>query len=633
MSSTAISVVMPVYNGSRFLARAAESVFAQTFSAWELLAVDDGSSDDSTARLESIAATDPRVRVFRHTTNRGVAAARNTALRAARGELISYLDCDDEFYPDHLARLHELRDRADVFLFLYDLVEERPGHPGLGQVTTHDPAARLGFISSETIAVPLGVAHSRELLDRTGLFDESLGLHRGRDEDGELWRRFARAGVRFLPVAAKSGRYHVRADSHARTRPSPDAATAPAPLNRPRVMFASYHCYHDPASGAAVCTRDLFAALAARGWRCGAFTGPYLDDPSATPIGSTLRGLPGATSAPGTAGATTFTIHTSAGPGGFPVTVFAPDPPAAARPPSPDDTAGFLTVFAEAVRRFRPEVVLTYGGDPASRGVTAVAKSAGARVVFWLHNFAYSDAAAFAGCDAVVVPSRFSRDYHRATIGLECVPLPPVIDIRRVACERPNGGRYVTFVNPTPEKGIFWFARLAEVLGRDRPDIPLLVVEGRGRADWLARCGVDLRGVKSLHRFANTPDPRQFYRLTRTVVMPSVWRESFGRVAAEAMLNGISVLASDRGALPEVTGRAGRCLPIPDHITPQTRTPPTAREVVPWVEAVVNLWDDPAEDELTSVLAQSGAAAWHPGVAEPRWEKFLCEVATAPSGL
>jgi glycosyltransferase involved in cell wall biosynthesis len=293
-------------------------------------------------------------------------------------------------------------------------------------------------------------------------------------------------------------------------------------------MFASYHCYHDPSSGAAVCTRDLFAALASRDWLCGAFTGPFLDDPAATPIGIALRGWSGVTSAPGTVGLSRFTILTVTEPGGFPVTTFAPDPPTAIKPPSVEETAGFLAVLTEAVQRFRPEVVLTYGGDPASRGVVQVAKKIGARVVFWLHNFAYPDAAAFAGCAAVVVPSGFSRDHHRKALGIKCVALPPVIDVNRVLCERPNGGRFVTFVNPIPEKGVFWFARMAEVLGRRRPDIPLLVVEGRGRADWLSRCGVDLRGVTSLHRMPNTPDPRAFYQVTKLVVMPSVWRESWG---------------------------------------------------------------------------------------------------------
>jgi glycosyltransferase involved in cell wall biosynthesis len=126
---------------------------------------------------------------------------------------------------------------------------------------------------------------------------------------------------------------------------------------------------------------------------------------------------------------------------------------------------------------------------------------------------------------------------------------------------------------------------------------------------------------------ANTPDPRQFYRLTRLVVMPSVWRESFGRVAAEAMLNGIPVVASDRGALPEVVGPGGVCLPVPAHVTPETRLAPAAAEVAPWVAAVLRLWDDPAAYTQASAAARSAAAVWHPDAVVPRWEAFLTALA------
>ncbi|HEX4612531.1 MAG TPA: FkbM family methyltransferase, partial [Urbifossiella sp.] len=227
--SPSVSVVTPVFNGTRFIRRAVASLCAQSFSDWELLAVDDGSVDDSPAILADLAAADPRVRVFRHPANRGVSAARNTALAAARGELIAYLDQDDEFYPDHLARAWGERDRADVLLFRYDLVEERPDHPGVGTVRSYDPAARAGSMFTETIAVPLGVVHRRTLIGRVGAFDEALGRHQGRDEDGDLWRRFARAGATFAGVPHASGRYHVRPDSLARTRPPAPDAVPPLP--------------------------------------------------------------------------------------------------------------------------------------------------------------------------------------------------------------------------------------------------------------------------------------------------------------------------------------------------------------------------------------------------------------------
>jgi len=226
-SAPAISVIMPVYNGMRFLQRAIASLQTQTYANWELLAVDDASTDDSADYLTTLATTDARIRVLRHPTNRGQSAARNTALKAARGELVAYLDQDDEFYPDHLARACERMGQSEVLVFRYDLVEERPNHPAVGTVTTYDPAARAHAMFEETITVPLGVVHRRALLSRTGLFDEALGKHRHQEEDSDLWRRFVRAGAQFTYVPERSGRYHVRADSFARTRPP-----APPPTNK-----------------------------------------------------------------------------------------------------------------------------------------------------------------------------------------------------------------------------------------------------------------------------------------------------------------------------------------------------------------------------------------------------------------
>ena len=68
-TTPAISVVMPVYNGARFLTRAIESVRNQAFPDWELLVVDDGSTDDSATLLDQFARTEPRIRVFRHHNN------------------------------------------------------------------------------------------------------------------------------------------------------------------------------------------------------------------------------------------------------------------------------------------------------------------------------------------------------------------------------------------------------------------------------------------------------------------------------------------------------------------------------------------------------------------------------------
>ncbi len=152
------------------------------------------------------------------------------------------------------------------------------------------------------------------------------------------------------------------------------------------------------------------------------------------------------------------------------------------------------------------------------------------------------------------------------------------------------------------------FARIAVVLNDRRPDIPLLVVEGRGASDALARLPIDLSGLSNLNRMANTPDPRDFYRVSRAVLVPSLWRESLGRVPMEAMANGIPVLASDRGALPETLGNAGFVFTITDRFGPNTMEIPTAREVAPWVTVLEKLWDDPEFEARHRALARSRAS-------------------------
>ena len=98
-----VSVITPAYNAAEVLARAVESVQAQTFVDWEMIIVDDGSSDTTAALADALAQTDARLRVLRHGQGQGAAAARNTALNAAQGRYIAFLDADDAWSPNKLA--------------------------------------------------------------------------------------------------------------------------------------------------------------------------------------------------------------------------------------------------------------------------------------------------------------------------------------------------------------------------------------------------------------------------------------------------------------------------------------------------------------------------------------------------
>ena len=89
-----VSIVTPCYNGSGFIAETIESVRAQTWTAWEMIVVDDGSTDDSATIVEGYAASDERIQLIRQ-TNGGSSSARNNGIRRARGRYIALLDADD----------------------------------------------------------------------------------------------------------------------------------------------------------------------------------------------------------------------------------------------------------------------------------------------------------------------------------------------------------------------------------------------------------------------------------------------------------------------------------------------------------------------------------------------------------
>ena len=100
-----VSLVMANYDGSRHLAEAVASAQRQTLADWELILVDDASTDDSLAIAVALAQADPRIKVLAQARNRGPAAARNRALAAARGAWIAVVDSDDVMLPDRLGRL------------------------------------------------------------------------------------------------------------------------------------------------------------------------------------------------------------------------------------------------------------------------------------------------------------------------------------------------------------------------------------------------------------------------------------------------------------------------------------------------------------------------------------------------
>lgn len=170
-----ISVVLPVHNRANVLDRAIRSVLDQTFKEWELLVVDDGSSDGSAAAAKSFG--DPRIKVIDLGENRGGNVARNAGLRAAAAPLIGFLDSDDEYLPEKLEwTVSEFVRRPEVDLLVDSFVKVQPSgarvtrkNPVIGDRETFRKALFQRQLWKATPSITL----KREVVRRV-MFDESL---------------------------------------------------------------------------------------------------------------------------------------------------------------------------------------------------------------------------------------------------------------------------------------------------------------------------------------------------------------------------------------------------------------------------------------------------------------------------
>ncbi|MFZ0450598.1 MAG: glycosyltransferase [Desulfatiglandaceae bacterium] len=198
-----VSVIIPTFNRANRVKRAVSSVLFQTYEDYELIVVDDGSTDGTLDGLEVFSG---RIRYLTHGSNQGVSAARNTGIRASTGPYLAFLDSDDYWLPEKLAlQMDFFRKSPEIHACQTEEIWIRHGRRVNPRKKHLKPSGEIFELSLRRCLVsPSAVILERSLLEDIGLFDESLPAC----EDYDLWLRIAsRFPIHLLrqPLVVKTG--------------------------------------------------------------------------------------------------------------------------------------------------------------------------------------------------------------------------------------------------------------------------------------------------------------------------------------------------------------------------------------------------------------------------------------------
>jgi hypothetical protein len=624
---------MPVFNGLTTLDRAIISVHRQDFAGWELVAIDDGSTDQSLERLRFWSRKDDRIRVVSCERNRGIGVVRNEAIRQARGRTICYLDCDDEYYPNYLSEVARLQMRADFLIFGYDYVRDEVQAQGS---RTWDPIPFSHLFFEKNLTVPLGVAHSKELWEKVGGFNEAVWCQ----EDWEFWKRLARTGTDVLFVSLRSGIYHFHEtnrskapnvtdlqregfdESRRRAIDSPVARTQARPrMAINRVAFVSTLTRLGRLDPGLTVSLSILEALSRHGFACEAFLVADLTQSPPIDVSELLRGmgLPFQEVDSRCGGLCERVTYTRFGI----VAVTLVGGKAQEHHASVQaHWASYLAFFDKFLDVFRPGAVLTDCRYAGLGPLTRLVKRWDIPIAVALLDAPHSSPMAFYDIDYCLVNSESSKRHYWETLALHCDLLPPVVDWGRVEAKQ-RAARSVVFLDLQSDLGSKVLALLVHQLVRHQHDIHILVAESASGPSWRRWTDLTPSQLHNVETLTAASDPREIYGAARLVVSPWLGDLPLGLAVPEAMANGIPVLVSDCGPLPEIVGEAGLALPLPCRIAPEGTPTIDDAAIATWVDAILRVWNDQALYAKMSEASARHAENWHPDVVGPVYADFF----------
>lgn len=183
-----VSIIVPVYNAANYIEQTIQSILAQDYENWELLLVENGSTDESVAKIQAF--EDARIRLIVMDGNAGAANARNEGMRQTTGTYVSYIDADDLWVPDKLSKqLRFMQDKSAAFSFTgYEFADENA--VGTGKIVRVPETLTYKQALSNTTIFTSTVMFDTRLIAKDKLYMPNV-----KSEDSALWFQILREGV------------------------------------------------------------------------------------------------------------------------------------------------------------------------------------------------------------------------------------------------------------------------------------------------------------------------------------------------------------------------------------------------------------------------------------------------------
>ena len=366
----------------------------------------------------------------------------------------------------------------------------------------------------------------------------------------------------------------------------------------PRILWMSPYSLHDTSSGASVDAKNMLESLVNHGyevWSCASFV---FDRPNGAGFFGDLSQLLDSHSAK------VFNLEDH----GIKYT-YVRCQNTYEQLFSMEESQLFYEVYLEILDRFNPNIVLGYCPGMISLACFSEAQRRGMKTVYLLVNGNHGHFS-FNFFDLVITDSHATSKLYAERDHVNTVPTGEFFDLSRIVAKE-RDPKYVTFINPSGAKGVSIFAKLAKACEKELPDVRFLVVNSRGNFSQVAPL-LHEKDKPDAHPYVNTAFPnvdmtgiqndmRPVFSITKALVAPSLWYESWGRVATEAVFNNIPVLCSNSGGLSEAMGGAGVVIETPQHCKEDFFSLPTDEEIKPWIEGLKTILSTDYSEQFAKV--------------------------------